>query len=282
METEILVEGMSRKQFQAVLDPFITFAINKLGIKEAPAFRCKPEDDQGEQPSFGGYAPSSNSIIVSTKNRHPLDVLRTIAHELVHHKQNEQGRIKDVAKEGSTGSKIENEANAVAGQLMRLWGKSNPSHFNLPHIKEQVLTEVGGAGNFGTSKLRRRYQKDTPGQKLKTFTSDSITGSAKSGPGAASNSMSDNGSVPYAGLSEPVSVWTCKEEVRQRFFEKYGPEGETRLLRVALNLSEMDFDASPGGVSDSSAKDEVKPDTNAEFEKTSLLKRIKKARSTKS
>ena len=121
---------------------------------------------------------------------------------------------------------------------MRLWGKSNPTHFSLPHIKEQVLTEVGGAGNFGTSKLRRRYQKDTPGQKLKTFTSDSITGSAKSGPGAGSNSMSDNGSV--GGLSEPVSVWTCKEEVRQRFLDKYGSEGDTRLLRVARRLSEMD------------------------------------------
>ena len=62
-----------------------------------------------------------------TKGRHFIDVCRSIVHELQHCKQNEEGRIgRNISKEGETGSDIENEANAVAGQIMRLYGKKHP------------------------------------------------------------------------------------------------------------------------------------------------------------
>jgi Zn-dependent peptidase ImmA (M78 family) len=49
------------------------------------------------------------------------DILRTLAHELVHRKQDEDGRID--YESGETGSDIENEANAQAGVLLRDYGK---------------------------------------------------------------------------------------------------------------------------------------------------------------
>ena len=49
------------------------------------------------------------------------DLLRTLAHELVHRKQDEDGRID--YNSGETGSEIENEANAQAGILLRDFGK---------------------------------------------------------------------------------------------------------------------------------------------------------------
>jgi Zn-dependent peptidase ImmA (M78 family) len=51
------------------------------------------------------------------------DLLRTLAHELVHRKQDEDGRIDH--NSGETGSEIENEANAQAGVLLRKFGKQN-------------------------------------------------------------------------------------------------------------------------------------------------------------
>jgi Zn-dependent peptidase ImmA (M78 family) len=51
------------------------------------------------------------------------DLLRTLAHELVHRKQSEDGRID--YNSGKTGSEIENEANAMAGVLLRKFGKQN-------------------------------------------------------------------------------------------------------------------------------------------------------------
>ena len=55
-----------------------------------------------------------------------MDIMRSIAHELVHHHQNERGDLVGNAEEGADGSPIENEANAKAGEMIRIFGKQNP------------------------------------------------------------------------------------------------------------------------------------------------------------
>jgi Zn-dependent peptidase ImmA (M78 family) len=52
--------------------------------------------------------------------------MRSVAHELVHHHQNERGDLKGHAEEGADGSIIENEANSKAGEIIRIFGKQNP------------------------------------------------------------------------------------------------------------------------------------------------------------
>ena len=39
------------------------------------------------------YEPESQSIVLYTTNRHPKDVCRSFAHELIHHHQNERGDL---------------------------------------------------------------------------------------------------------------------------------------------------------------------------------------------
>jgi hypothetical protein len=65
-------------------------------------------------------------MVVITK-RNLMDIGRSLAHELVHSKQNENGGL--TAEQGETGSNIENEANAKAGIIMRNWGKLNPDWY---------------------------------------------------------------------------------------------------------------------------------------------------------
>jgi Zn-dependent peptidase ImmA (M78 family) len=74
---------------------------------------------QGSQGSFGSMDLNNNRIVIYVKDRHPLDVLRTLSHELVHVAQNQSRSLN--SSDGKTGSAIENEANAVAGILLRLW-----------------------------------------------------------------------------------------------------------------------------------------------------------------
>ena len=62
--------------------------------------------------------------------------MRTLAHELTHHKQREENRIKPDS--GETGSDIENEANAQAGVLMRDFADQNPGLFS-NKIDETVI-----------------------------------------------------------------------------------------------------------------------------------------------
>jgi predicted kinase len=128
---------MDHKKFNPMLDSFLEFASKKLELETVPKINYKADQDT----SFGGYNPSTNEIQVTTLNRHPMDIFRTVAHELQHHKQNLQGRIQDVAKEGSTGSDIENEANAEAGKILRWFAQSHPDYFKMVSVNEEVVEE---------------------------------------------------------------------------------------------------------------------------------------------
>jgi hypothetical protein len=75
---------------------------------------------------FGGYDIESNSIQLALKDRHPADILRTLAHELVHYKQNTTHGLHD--RSGLTGSPEENEANTKAGVIMRHFNKRFPQY----------------------------------------------------------------------------------------------------------------------------------------------------------
>jgi hypothetical protein len=142
---------IDHKKFGPMLDSFSKFASEKLGIKASPTIAFSRAEDGS--PSFGAYHPQNNSIRIVTKNRHPMDIFRTVAHELVHHKQKEDGKIgKNVAKEGETGSPQENEANAEAGKIMRWFAKSNPDMFKKGYVVEESLMLDEGINDPGTFK----------------------------------------------------------------------------------------------------------------------------------
>ena len=104
---------------------FVKFAIKNLGIQNPPRNLSLSYDTAKakEMRSFGYFSPNDNKIWVYCGNRNMADVLRTLAHELVHRKQDEDGRIN--YESGKTGSEIENEANAKAGVLLRDFGKQH-------------------------------------------------------------------------------------------------------------------------------------------------------------
>jgi hypothetical protein len=154
LKEQTLREEMSRKDFSNHLNSFIDFCCDKLSISDKPSLKFKEPTDQGEQPSFAAYSPGAREVHVMSKNRHPMDIFRSVAHELVHHKQNEEGRIgKDVAKEGATGSDIENEANSRAGELMRWYGKANPKAFSMSYVTENKAIIMAGVPGSGKDKI---------------------------------------------------------------------------------------------------------------------------------
>jgi cytidyltransferase-like protein len=153
-----LKEEITRKELAPMLDSFVSFASDKLGLKSMPSVKYKTENDSYN--SFAAYNPGSNELSISTANRHPMDIFRSVAHELVHHKQNEDGRLgKDIAKEGATGSDIENEANSEAGKIMRWFAKSNPDMFSKSYVSEETINE----GINDPGKLKAIFLAGGPG-----------------------------------------------------------------------------------------------------------------------
>ena len=127
---KLMKEGLERKtklneSETATIHEFLKYAIKNLEIQKPPRNLTLSYDNEAakEKRSFGYFDPNDNKIWVYCKNRNMADILRTLAHELVHRKQDEDGRID--YESGKTGSEIENEANAQAGVLLRDFGKQH-------------------------------------------------------------------------------------------------------------------------------------------------------------
>jgi cytidyltransferase-like protein len=120
-----LTEGKLNESQTATIGEFIKYSIKNLGLQNLPSsLTLSYDNDQAkERRSFGYFDPNSKKIWVYVKNRNMADILRTLAHELVHRKQEEDGRLN--INSGETGSPIEDEANALAGVLLRNFGKIN-------------------------------------------------------------------------------------------------------------------------------------------------------------
>ena len=131
---ELLTEGLEKRDTYKILLDFIKFAAEDLELNSLPKFDFMFDSSRSvEHKSFGGYQPGNEHITITVKNRHIMDVCRTLAHELVHYSQDLKKELED-DDAGSTGSPQENEANARAAVIMRNWGKANPDLFSQESI----------------------------------------------------------------------------------------------------------------------------------------------------
>lgn len=128
--TQYFNEGISESKENSI-NHFVEYATKKLKLSERPKITLLTGREYSEaKTSLGGYNPMSKEIYVAIEGRLTADILRTLAHEMVHRKQDELGLVKDEVKDGATGSPIENQAHAVAGILMRNYGKINKQIYN--------------------------------------------------------------------------------------------------------------------------------------------------------
>jgi hypothetical protein len=107
---------------------FMKACMNELGLSKLPKITFSNDSQEAiDMRSWGGYQPSSKSIHIVTAKRHPADIFRTLAHELVHYKQDTENRLKPDS--GKTGSNDENEANSKAAVIMRNFAQAKPNLF---------------------------------------------------------------------------------------------------------------------------------------------------------
>lgn len=168
---------------------FIGWAKDKLSIKGNPhvKFSNNLEAVKGKH-TFGTTKPSGE-IWVYIGNRNTADILRTLCHELVHYGQFEAGTAKPSMDEVET-QWIEDEANAMAGRLMREYGKEHveifegrtgslqpdvaaalPATYAIPELKNQdpylqYRFGVAMAGAKGAAKRKEdgvpEYNRESP------------------------------------------------------------------------------------------------------------------------
>lgn len=108
---------------EETITDFVRFAARQLGLQQEPNIEFV--DVRDGSMTTAAYCPSDCSMKIYRGNRATFDICRSIAHEMVHQMQDENGDELD----GTTGSPCEDEANAVAGRLIRMYGSENDSFY---------------------------------------------------------------------------------------------------------------------------------------------------------
>ena len=107
------------------LNGFVKFVKNQLELDSVPTIVIKSNRDGLKTTANYDYTKENKVVKVYGKNRALVDIMRSVAHELVHHKQFEQGRLE--VRPPDIGGEIEDEANAKAGQYIKMFSKENPN-----------------------------------------------------------------------------------------------------------------------------------------------------------
>lgn len=126
----------------------------KLGFQKPPVivFDSDPSNQSNVLGKTAYYDPQSFEVHVYTDGRHPKDMLRSIAHELIHHQQNLEGRL-DVGGYNGPGyylendelRKIEEEAMTNSAIFLREYEDGlKLEEMNKMSLKEWKNNELGG------------------------------------------------------------------------------------------------------------------------------------------
>jgi hypothetical protein len=110
------------KQTLVLLVKFLKYAINELKLQDVEVKIRLLGKSPNEPITTGCYSPQNKTISTICDGRNLIDYCRTIAHELTHMKQDVDNRIN--GNEQEIGGEIENEANVIAGIVMKKFIKT--------------------------------------------------------------------------------------------------------------------------------------------------------------
>ena len=99
------------------LEEFVKFIKKELKIKHVPTIALLNTRKTIKTTANYDYTKENKIIKAYAKGRLLVDIMRSVAHEMTHHKQWEDGKLK--VKPPDIGGPIEDESNAIAGQLIK-------------------------------------------------------------------------------------------------------------------------------------------------------------------
>ena len=94
--------GMDLSETEELYHGLGHFAQKRFGFKKPPTLHLVSDGDNASKPlgKTAYYDPQGMAVTIYTDNRHTKDILRSLAHELVHHTQNENGMLNDTGYHG--------------------------------------------------------------------------------------------------------------------------------------------------------------------------------------
>lgn len=154
MKYKIVNNSGSPIEYEKEINSLSDFAKDRIGFKSNPAFVLQGDEENASKllGKTAYYNPSTMEVNVFVTGRHPKDILRSIAHELVHHMQNEKGELQDSGYMGQGYAQknkhlrdMERQAYEVGNLCFRDWEDSlkekEPTIYNERRIGNMSLKE---------------------------------------------------------------------------------------------------------------------------------------------
>ena len=123
---------MEKFNYKPYIKSLVNFMVkNEFTVKPLPDIVLNTKKQDGFFINTGNYIHSENKITLYINGRHPKDVLRSLAHELIHHKQFADGRLTDEMCEEPEITKndiltpFEGEAFLLGNLAFRTWTELN-------------------------------------------------------------------------------------------------------------------------------------------------------------
>ena len=123
-----------------LMGDFINFCADRLPIENGFKIKIVSQREPHGITTTAAYKVSQNECTIYGGSRALVDVLRSIAHEMTHMMQDEQGLI--VGPIQDAGGFHEDQANAKAGELIKLFAKSSPERrgiYERKRIRGRIL-----------------------------------------------------------------------------------------------------------------------------------------------
>ena len=142
------IEGITKDadSFKDAFKPIADFMKNEgLNVYPFPDIELKWDEQDGLFIKTGYYLPNEKKIVLFCKDRHPKDILRSYAHEMIHHMQNLNGddlnfTSEDNVKDNDKLEKLESEAYLKGNIYFRKWTEYERSNKN-SILNENILRE---------------------------------------------------------------------------------------------------------------------------------------------
>jgi len=143
---------------------------NGMNVEPLPKVTYINDDDENANDLMGKtayYDPNKQEIVLYTLNRHPKDVMRSFAHEMIHHIQNLEDRLGNITttdtREDDHLTQIEKEAYTDGNLTFRKWTETITETKNPQYYEFQII--ITPSNYSGVSFLHKN------GQLIKSSTS---------------------------------------------------------------------------------------------------------------
>ena len=236
-ETEDLYHGLGH------------FAQKKFGFKKPPTLHLVSDGDNASKPlgKTAYYDPQGMAVTIYTDNRHTKDILRSLAHELVHHTQNENGMLNDsgyhgegYAQKNKDLRQSEKEAYLKGNMCFRDWEdslkQSKPTIYNEwrnimstknwknNELMENLTEKFGFKMDLGLLKETKNEKPDAD--------KDGVPDYADEKPGKDDNEESEEGSEESEEETDKGKFKPKKGVVPPQFKKNKEAKNESRMMKI--------------------------------------------------